>query len=166
MVGLIIGFIAGFFGPMWVSDLITYLQNRKVIREITPLPVREDKLCKGPHSWMMAPVFNEKDPNKEVRLCQICGFMPDRQLMATVEAIDRIQENNRVYAMQNRIYKDFLAQENGDIQKYFDAELKNGVSFEKLVHVHGAGATFNARYNMYKSARAGEIAKELSRSDA
>jgi hypothetical protein len=161
----ICGILVGFEGPIWVSILFRKLQNRKIIKEITPTDVDDSRLCKGPHAWIKAHAVADQGPI-EVSICQVCGFIPSTNKMASVEAIDRIQENNKIRAVEAKIYKDFVEREDGDIRKYFDSEIKNGVSFEKLAHIHNAGITFGSRYNIYKSARAEDIQKELNKSDA
>lgn len=161
---VVVGVVLGFEGPFWASILFSYVQNRKIIKEITPKAVDTKKLCKT-HSWINARSVSDRGLGSE-QVCQICGFIPSINMMASPEAIDRIEEVNRIRTVQERIYSDFLAQENGDIKRYFDEEIKQGISFEKLVDIHTAGATFNARFNIYKTTRAGEIEKALMRNDA
>jgi hypothetical protein len=168
MTGLLLlagGFILGFLGPVWASDLFRYVQNRQILKDITPADVDERKLCKGPHSWMGATTLTDEGVGS-TQVCQVCGFIPSISKMATTEAIDRIEENNRIRAIQSQIYRDFQAQENGDIKNFFAEELKGGLSFEKLAHVHCAGMTFSARFGIYKSSRAEDIEKAITRTNA
>jgi hypothetical protein len=162
---LLIGLVVGFYGPVWLSDLFRYLQNRQILKDITPQEVNESRLCKGPHSWIGAQAFTDHG-RETVQVCQVCGFMPSLKKMATTEAIDRIEENNRIREIQGKIFTDFQTQEDTEIKRYFDEEIKNGVSFDKLAHVHNAGMTFGARYNLYKASRAEEIDKAINRNDA
>lgn len=160
-----LGLVLGYKSLVWLDDAINYFKTQKILKQITPANVNDKRLCKGPHAWMMAPLWSPQGES-QVRVCQVCGFIPEMEKMVKPEAIDRIEENNKIRQMEKKIYRDFLAQEDNDIKKYFDKEIKDGVSFEKLAHVHGAGMTFGARFNIYKSARAGEIEKALSKVDA
>jgi hypothetical protein len=162
---LVVGIFVGLYGPVWISDLFRYLQNRQILKDITPQDTDETRLCKGPHSWIGAQAFTDNG-RETVQVCQVCGFIPSLDKMATPEAIDRIEENNRIRDIQGKIFTDFQTREDDDIKKYFDEEIKNGVSFEKLAHIHSAGMTFGARFNMYKAGRADEIEKVINKSNA
>lgn len=159
------GVFLGLYGPIWASNLITYLQNRQILKDVTPRDVDDAKLCKGAHSWINAQTFTDTGAGS-IQVCQVCGFIPTINKMASTEAIDSIEEHNRLTAVQSKIYTDFQVQEDGDIRKYFDEEIKNGVSFEKLAHVHLAGMTFGARFNIYRASRAEEIQKAVTGSNA
>lgn len=160
-----ISLFVGLYGPIYLSNLFRYVQNRRILKDLTPQKVDDDKLCKGPHSWINATTFTDKGPGS-TQVCQLCGFIPSLHLMVTAEAIDRIEENNRIRAIQDKIFSDFQDQEEKEMKAYFDEELKNGVDFEKLVHIHGAGMTFGTRFNIYRSARAEEIEKAITGSNA
>ena len=162
---LILGIIIGFWGPVWASNLVTYFENKKVIDEITPLSLDETKLCKGPHAWIPTKSLTDRG-YENIQVCQVCGFLPSMGKMAKPEAIDRIEENNKIRAIQEMIYRDFVIREDDDMKKYFDEEIKNGVDFEKLAHIHTAGMTFNARLNAYKASRMSEVEKVLSKGNA
>jgi hypothetical protein len=162
---LAIGIYVGFMGPVHLSNLLSWYEKRQILRDIMPHEVDEKRLCRGPHGWMSARTYTDAGPGK-TQVCQVCGFIPSINKMATEEALDRIEENNKIYAMEDRIYRDFQKQEDGDIKKYFDEEITHGVSFEKLTHLHGAGMTFGARFKIYKSARATEIEEALKRNNS
>jgi len=162
---LVVGILIGFYGPVYLSNLFTYLQTRQLVKDSTPQNVDESKLCKTPHSWIKAKTFTDKGIGS-VDVCQVCGFIPSLDKMATPDAIDSIEESNRIDEIQGKIYRDFQTQEDNDIKKYFEEEIKNGVSFEKLAHVHAAGLTFGARFSNYRASRAEEVQKALSRSNA
>lgn len=162
---LIIGIFIGLEGPVWFSSALKYFQNRKILKEVTPTDIKPEKLCEGPHHWISARAYTDKGISL-VQVCQLCGFIPSSNKMASPEAIDRIEENNKIGEVEDRIYADFLAKEDGDIKKYFDQEIKNGVNFEKLIHIHSAGMTFGTRYYAYKSTRAEEVKKVLNRNNS
>ena len=165
ILALAVGIFVGLYGPVWISNAFRYIQNRQILKDISPREVDETRLCKGPHSWIGARAFTENG-FENVQVCQVCGFIPTLNKMATPEAIDRIEENNRIHGIQSKIFTDFQAREDEDIKKYFDEEIKNGVSFEKLSHIHSAGMTFGARFNIYRAGRAEEIDKVINKSDA
>lgn len=162
---IVVGIVIGTEGPIQLSRFFKFLQNRQLMREITPIEVNESKLCKGPHPWLEVPTLTEKGPGK-TQVCRACGLIPSLNKMATPEAIDRIEENNAIRSVEEKIYKDFLAKEDAEIKEYFGDEIKSGVDFEKLAALHSAGMTFGTRFSVYKSGRADEIVKVLNRTDA
>jgi hypothetical protein len=162
---LVVGIFAGLYGPVWLGRFLGYMENRQILKDIMPQEVSEEKLCRGSHSWINAQTLTHEGRGS-IQVCQVCGFIPSIDKMATPEAIDSIEEHNRLSAIQGKIYTDFQAQEDGDIKKYFAEEIKNGVSFEKLAHVHAAGLTFGARYAIYRASRAEEIKKAVTGSNA
>lgn len=162
---LVAGIFVGLFGPIWIGRFLEFLQERKILKEVMPQDVNEKNLCKGPHSWINAQTLTHEGEGS-IQVCQLCGFIPSINKMASPEAIDSIEEHNRLTAIQGKIYTDFQVQEDNGIKKYFEEEIKNGVSFEKLAHVHAAGMTFGARYGIYRASRAEEIKKAVTGSNA
>lgn len=161
--------IAGiYFGnklPFWIGRFVTFVQNRTILDNLIPKKIDPTRLCKGNHSWINARTFSESGP-AQVKVCRVCGLIEGSDKMATPEAIDQIEENNLMRDLEQRLYKEFSTLENTDIRKYFDKEIKNGLSFEKLASVHAAGMTFGQRYTIFKTAKKGEIEKELFKSNS
>lgn len=165
VLALLVGLYLGNKLPYWIADLVTYVQNRQTIRIITPNKVDEKKLCKAPHSWINTSV-DTKEGIKEHKICRVCGFISGMNKMAKPEAIDMVEENNKIKEVEARLQKDFLNFEDNEIKKFFDEELKNGLSFEKLMAVHDAGITFSSRFFNYKISKIPEIERELKRGNA
>lgn len=164
---LAIGLLVGSEGKNWLSTFITYFQNRKLLREITPTAIKKNRLCKVQHSWIATPHFDgTSNEAKMVALCQVCGLIPSMGKMAPIAAIDRVLDNKLIQETEAKIYRDFIAKEDEDIKKYFSTELQNGVSFDKLTALHGAGMTFGSRFRLFKSSKADEITKSLNRINA
>ncbi len=151
--------------PNWLAKVIVYFQNRSIIKAITPTDLDEKRLCKAPHVWLNTRAWTEKG-TVDSKVCRVCGLIDGTKKMATEAAIDQIEENNKVQAVEEQVYQDFISKENGDLRAFFASELKEGLSFEKLVQLHNAGITFGARYNKYKVTRLPEMLKILEKSDA
>lgn len=149
----------------WIGKAIVYFQNREIIKAITPTAIKEDRLCKGPHTWLNTRTWTEKG-TVDARICRVCGLIDGTNKMATIEAIDQIEENNKIQALEEGVYQDFIDKENKELRAFFAAELKEGLSFDKLAMLHNAGITFGARFNKYKVARLPEMLKELIKSNA
>lgn len=141
------------------------LKSKKLLKSITPQIADPEKLCRGPHSWIVAKTLT-KDGSGTTQICRVCGFISGSNKVASMESIDRIEESNRIREIESKLLKEFLGQEDNSIKKYFDSEIKGGLDFDKLTHIHAAGMTFNQRYSIYKASKAEEIEKQLTRSDA
>lgn len=163
---LIVGITAGLALPRMLDNLVSKIEVYLILKELSPRDVEEDKLCRGPHSWMDARTMAPDGKMGAVKLCQICGFIPSLYKMATEQGIDKIQQNNVIQSMEEKIYKDFLAKEDREIKAFFHEEIDKGVDFVKLQSVHAAGMTFGTRFGAYKASRAEEITKALNRTDA
>lgn len=153
---------------IFVGFILNGLDNfkaKRMVQSIIPQVADPKKLCKTPHSWIMAPTIT-KEGQGFVQVCRVCGFISGSDKVASMDSIDRIEENNRIREIESRLLKDFLTQEDDQMKKYFDLEIKGGLNFDKLAHIHGAGMTFNQRFLVYKASRAEEIEKELTKSDA
>jgi hypothetical protein len=162
---LIAGIYLGNKLPFWIGRAVSFFQNRALLDSLVPKEVDPSRLCKGNHSWITARTFTDTGPS-QVKVCRVCGLIEGTEKMATAEAIDRIEENNQIRELETRLYKEFSALEDGDIRKYFDKEIKNGLSFDKLAHVHTAGMTFGQRYTLYKASKKDDIEKELTKSNS
>lgn len=161
----LLGLWLGLHGPTILGDLITYFQNRAIIKAITPIPINPQLLCKGKHSWLIAKTLEEKGYST-AKVCRVCGFIDGVNKMASVEAIDNIEQNNKIQKIEQDIYNEFWKLEDGDIARFFHNEIQNGLEFNKLTRLHEAGMTFGARFHKYKATRAADITKELKKSDA
>lgn len=162
---LLLGIYLGNKLPFWIGNAVSYLQSRALINSLVPKQADPEKLCKGTHSWITARTFTDKGP-AEVKVCRICGLIEGSDKAATAEAIDRIEENNQIRELEKRLYKEFIAREDEDVRRYFDKEIKNGLSFDKLAHVHNAGMTFGQRYTIFKASKKEDIEKELTKSNS
>lgn len=149
----------------WFYAAVKYFENRAIIKSITPTAIKEDRLCKQPHTWLNTRTWTEKG-TVDARICRVCGLIDGTNKMATIEAIDQIEENNKIQALEEGVYQDFIDKENKELRAFFAAELKEGLSFDKLAMLHNAGITFGARFNKYKVARLPEMLKELVKSNA
>lgn len=159
------GIVIGWYIPIWLSKVYIYFLSKEITKNSIPQKVDDNKMCKTRHDWIEAVTFAGSKTGK-TRLCRLCGFIPELNLMASYEAIDRIEENNKIRQLEDNIYKDFINKEDEDIKKFFTKEIENGVSFDKLVQLHSAGITFMQRYGNYKLSRAPEIEKELTKDNA
>lgn len=145
-----------------------FLEERKVkkaMKSMMPQVADPKKLCKGPHSWILARTLTKDGPGS-TQVCRICGFISGSNKVASMESIDRIEERNRIMEIEARLLRDFLTKEDDQMKKYFDSEIKGGLDFEKITHIHSAGMTFSQRFLVYKASKAEEIEKELTKSDA
>lgn len=158
-------FILGFFTPTLILFCMEYYKARKFRNAHMPRKAESDKLCRGPHSWITAEA-NTNSGISDVKVCRACGFVSGTELMVSPDAIDRIEENNKIREIEGKLYKEFLNKEDNDIKKYFGEEIKNGVNFEKLTVLHAAGMTFGQRYTIYRTAKAEEIQEELTKDNA
>lgn len=165
LLAVAIGIAIGLKGPGILARAIYNFQNRRIMKDLVPQKVDPKKLCKAPHSWILATTFTDKG-NGSVRICRVCGLVEGSNTAVTEEAIDRIEENNRLRQLEEKVYQEFTSKEDSDVRKYFDKEIKNGLSYEKLAKLHTAGMTFKQRYAMYKSGKKKEIEQELSRSNS
>lgn len=148
-----------------VLRLLDSFKMRKRIKDATPQTADPAKLCKGPHSWLLASAITKEGPG-HVQVCRVCGLISGSDKVASTESIDRIEENIRIRDIEARLLKDFMDTEDGNIKKHFDSEIKSGLNFDKLVQIHTAGMTFSQRFLYYKASKAEEIEKELTKSDA
>lgn len=162
---LLVGFYLGNKMPFWVPKAISYFRNRHLLNSLIPKAADPDKLCKGTHPWMNARTFTDEGP-ATVKVCRVCGLIEGSNKQATQDAIDRIEENNRLRDLEDRLYREFASLEDRDVRKYFSEEIKNGLSYQKIAHIHTAGMTFGQRYTIYKASKKEEIEKELTGSNA
>ncbi len=162
---LVLGMYVGNKLPFWIAKLNSYLDRRYILKRMMPKKLDPSKMCHGPHWWLDASIYTE-DGDKEAKICSACGFIQGTRTAATPEAIDRIEENIRYKAIEDKIYQEFSDKEDNDIKKFFDNELSNGMSFEKLVRLHNAGISFNRRYIEYRSSKSQEVRKELAKSNS
>jgi len=163
--GIIIGILLGFFGPEIWFKIRMKMKLATIVKNMTPQEADESQLCKGPHPWMETTVLTS-DGKKKIPVCSACGLISGTNKVASQEAIDRIEEMNRIKEIEQRLYNDFLNEEDNEIKKYFSKELENGLDFDKLVHVHAAGMSFGSRFSIYKAAKAPELEKELNKKDS
>lgn len=151
-----------------LSIIIGIVKNHKIKKEaesVLPQDADPSKLCKGPHSWITARTLT-KEGSGTTQVCRVCGFISGSGKVASMESVDRIEESNKIREIETRLLKEFLDQEDDQMKKFFDSEIKGGLSFNKIAQIHSAGMTFEYRFMAYKASKADEIEKELTRSDA
>jgi hypothetical protein len=127
--------------------------------------VNDHRLCKGPHTWIDANSINEKGEYVKINVCNSCGFIPSKDLMATEQGLERIKENRRLLDLEDRIREDFIDMEEAGLRDHFKQEIENGLSFEKLIQAYNAGQNLKQRFTIYKMVRA-DKEKQEPRSDA
>lgn len=162
---LSLGLVIGFFGPEIYYRLKNAILIRKLTKTVLPSTIDEKRMCKGPHSWMPTPTITAQGQGT-ADVCRLCGFISGTDKMASLEMLDRIEENNRIRETEEKLFNSFSAQEDEEIKAFFSEELKTGISFDKLLKLHSAGMTFHERFFIYKASRAGELEKEINRGNA
>lgn len=164
-VGIVIGILLGFFGPEVWFRLRVKMELAALRKNIIPQEADASKLCNGPHPWMETMVMTP-DGEKRIPVCSACGLISGTNKVASQEAIDKIEEMNRVREIEQRLYSEFLNAEDDEIKKYFSKEIESGLDFDKLAHVHAAGMSFSSRFSIYRAAKTPELEKELNKSNA
>lgn len=144
---------------------VDHLRTKKTLKLIMPQIADPKKLCKGPHSWITASTFTATGPSL-TQLCRVCGFISGSDKVVSVDTIDIIEKNNKIKEIEHKLMTNFLAQEDDNVKKHFDVEIKGGLDFNKLLQIHTAGMTFNERFVLYKQSKSEYIEKELTRNDA
>lgn len=156
MLTLITGIVLGIFGMAAVQILLAALEMRKVRKAIVLGNVDKKKLCKGMHSWIDAKMAGGQGV-APVKVCQMCGFISGTNKMATQDMIDRVEEQNRLFEIEEKLLEEFMKFEEKQVQAFFHEELKNGFNFDKLIQLHAAGQTFNERFMIFKEHKTQEI---------
>lgn len=142
-----------------------FFKNRSLMKNLVPQKIDKKRLCRGPHPWMKVKTWTEKGPS-ETQMCRACGLVSGTETMASPEAIDRIEENQKIRDIDAKLYRDFLAKEDEDIKQFFAREIQGGLNFDKLAKIHAAGMTFGQRFTYYKASKVEDIEKELTKSDS
>lgn len=164
-IGIVVGLLLGFFGPEVLFRIKLKMELASLKKNIIPKEADPSKLCSGPHPWMETMVMTP-DGDKRIPVCSACGLISGTNKVASQEAIDRIEEMNRVREIEQRLYSDFITAEDDEIKKYFSKEIESGLDFDKLAHVHAAGMSFSTRFSIYKAAKTPELEKELNKGNA
>ena len=141
-----------------------YRSARKTRHLLIPSKVDNTKLCKGPHNWLKAPSV-DKGQKTESNICRVCGLVSGKELMASEEYIEAIEEANKRNEITVRMWDSFLAEEDQTIREFMTTELEKGLDFDKLVKIHTAGTTARDRFALYLEAKKEDIQKELTRSN-
>lgn len=145
--------------------LDTLLKVRKLHRLYNALPADSRKVCKNPHTWMEIESVS-KEGNGKTQICRACGLLGGMDLMFTPEALERIEESNKISEIEAGLYKEFVAKEDSEIKRYFATEIQGGLRFDKLIQVHAAGTSFGTRFSYYKMAKSKDIQSELNKGNA
>lgn len=164
-IAMLIVFLAGYYAPIVLTRAMLYFFDRKILSRMVPGKIDPKKLCKGPHSWLVARALTQ-DGLGETQVCRMCGLVSGSDRMASLEVVDTIEENNRTRKIEAKLVDEFLAKEDKEIGAYFAEELNSGLSFEKLTRIHAAGMTFTKRYAEYKVSAIGNAEKEFNKHDS
>jgi hypothetical protein len=147
-----VGLFIGFKLPYWYALAAYNSEKNKALKNVVPNPVDEDKLCQGPHAWIEATV-NEGTRYTLINVCEKCGFIPSKNLMATQEGIKRVKEHKKRIEQELAFENEFLLSQQKEYEAFFADEIKNGLSLDKLFKVYEDGQTAYQRYVMFKLAK-------------
>lgn len=156
----IIGFYIGQRLPYWTTGILDWFEKRRILSTITPTSVDEYRLCEDLHLWIDANSINEKGEYVKISVCNKCGFIPSKNLMATEQGLERIKENRRLLDLEDKIREDFIDMEEANLRDHFKQEIENGLSFEKLIEAYNAGQNLKQRFTIYKMVRADKEKQE------
>lgn len=145
--------------PFWLTNLVSRYEKRKIMKLLTPTSVHENKLCNSPHAWVDATSVDDNNSYTFVKVCETCGFIPSKNLMATKAAIERIKENNRIRKINEDLEKSFIDMENEDLKKEFEQDIAKGLDYSKLLQVYLRGQTSAKRYVIFKISKFEELGK-------
>lgn len=148
VVTLLAGMVIGAVLLIVISNISHHLRSLKNSNGMTLGPVKDKLLCKQPHSWMKVYLLGF-GKNGNVNMCRICGYIAGSKMMASQEMIDRLEDLEQKQKVEDELFGEFVAQENKELQAWFDAEIKGGVDLNKLVDLHNAGQTFQQRFQAY-----------------
>jgi hypothetical protein len=160
--------IGAYFGqnfPYWLGYILDQRYKRRLLKSIVPIPVDETRLCQGPHTWEDANSIDEQGEFTKIQICDVCGFIPSKNLMATEEGMRRTKINRKITEFEDRNKEVFIKLEERMLREDFEQELKNGVSFDKIIKTHLYGQTFNKRFTKYVVEMVKETNKPEQKSD-
>lgn len=149
-----IGLYIGHRVPDWITKLVNGIEKRRVLRDIVPSLVDDSKLCNGPHTWFEAKSIDEKNEYIYINVCDTCGFIPGRNLMASQNGLKRIKENRKADDFDKRIVNDYMNLLENEIKEYFKEEIEKGLNVNKVIQVYNAGQRSREQFTLYKIARA------------
>lgn len=161
----VIGLYVGNRLQDWVTSLVKRIEKYRLFSIITPTPVDDYKLCQGRHTWIDANTLDENNEVVKINVCDVCGFIPSKNLMATQEGLKRIRENKKLNDLEEKIKKEFIDIEEAGLKEFFSEELKNGLNFDKIAQVYSYGQTLRNRLILYKIARAEKELKQDPQGD-
>lgn len=147
---IILSLFLGFKGPEWLYNAFYRYEKNKILKALTPLPVNENRLCTGLHSWINATTIDDNNIYSTTKLCDKCGFIPERNLMATLDGLERIEKNNKLMTFNSNVEKEFTDKEMEELKKNFEEEIKNGLNIEKIFAVYNSGQTAYQRFVIFK----------------
>lgn len=153
LLALIVGFIVGNRLPFWLGNMVSRLSRRSYLKDILPIPIDEYELCDGPHTWEEVNSINKDGRPSKVQVCNVCGLIPSKQLMATKEALRRMREIKADEAREERFVTDFANLEENAFRELFKEELEKGLDFRKVIQVFKDSQTFRQRFAFYRMAR-------------
>jgi hypothetical protein len=162
---LVFTFMAGWYIPVLIEYVQLKMKIRQIKKTLSPQPIDPNKLCTKKHAWIKAMVCS-KNGEERVEVCRICGLISGKELMATPEALDKIEEDNMLNMIEQQTASELLATDDAQIKKIFAEELDSGLNIDKLITVHAMGLTFLDRLKSYREQRRKELKQELTKGNA
>lgn len=158
----------GFLLNFGVGTALVLYKRHKQYKELTntatPKKLDKSKLCKSTHSWISTEMLT-KTGVESVKVCKVCGFLSGTELMASQEAIDEIEETHMLKSIEKRMWDEFLNEEDEKLKGYLTQELADGLDFNKITAIHGAGISCTDRFKTYVLSKKEDIEKEVRRSN-
>jgi hypothetical protein len=145
--------------------IVLRFQLRKSFKKFGVQKVDYSKLCGGDHRWLYTKTTGKESIEKQ-DVCIICGLLSDRSGMVTSEALDKLEEDNRVAEIYSGIKNSFQHREMLSVMSFFDKEIKGGLVPEKLFKVYDAGVSSSQRYQRYLLEHQDKIDKDTKRGNA
>lgn len=151
ILGILIGLCVGLNLPIWLTNFVRWYERRKLMKDIYPTPVDESRLCKEPHKWIEVPTTDGSGNYSTLNVCNTCGFISGRDLMATPRGLERIAFNKKLFAFEKQLEQDFIDGENRFLDHFLRRDRPEDImTMEKLIEVYNAGKTCNKRFVIYK----------------
>lgn len=157
VITLLLGLYVGYNFPLWLTDLVNFVTVKKARKKLLPVPVDNARLCQTTHKWTEATTVNQRGEFSKAYVCTICGFIPSRDLMLTVETLEKMTGIWKSIELDELIINDFATMEEDTLKKHFSKEIEGGFDFEKILQVYKAGQTMQERFILYRIAKKEEL---------
>lgn len=149
LVGLVSWYV-GFRFTYWTSVILTKYQHRRFVKPLLPTDVDEERLCKI-HKWGETRVMNDNNEFDSLTFCEDCGFIPERNIMASQEGLKKIIDNTKLVAEDEAVKQAFIDKEMDQIKGLFKEDVEKGLDIAKVVRVYNAGQMSRQRFIIYKT---------------